>query len=152
MRISSKISKRCADLTIKKPVLATKSPFTTIQIEVCLGCLREKNSRDDVYSSFTVGTELKGINAWDSSEVFRPKSKPYMILVNIRKKFRLFSFDFCHNFDVRTFSRYKSIRRTNFLLRGIWNFSSSNVLFGPIRWDPWRLFEMSIIYCKKSAF
>ncbi len=32
------------------------------------------------------------------------KSKPYMTLVNIRTKFRFFSFDFCQNFDVTTFS------------------------------------------------
>jgi hypothetical protein len=32
------------------------------------------------------------------------KSKPYMTLANIRTKFRFFSFDFCQNFDVTTFS------------------------------------------------
>jgi hypothetical protein len=36
-----------------------------------------------------------------------------MPLVNFqKKKFRFFSFDFCQNFEVRTFSRRLSIRGT----------------------------------------
>jgi hypothetical protein len=35
-----------------------------------------------------------------------------MTFVNFRKKFRFFSFDFCQNFDVRTFPRWLSIRGT----------------------------------------
>jgi hypothetical protein len=37
---------------------------------------------------------IKGTQAWDCFEFFLPKSKPYMTLVNIREKFRFFSFDF----------------------------------------------------------
>jgi hypothetical protein len=36
---------------------------------------------------------------------FFPKSNPYMPLVNFRKKFRIVSFDFRQNFEVRTFTR-----------------------------------------------
>jgi hypothetical protein len=39
-----------------------------------------------------------------------------MPLVNFRKKFRFFSFNFRQNFEVQTFSRWLSIRRTNFFL------------------------------------
>jgi hypothetical protein len=35
-----------------------------------------------------------------------------MPLVKFRKKFRIFSFDFLQNFDVRKFSRWLSIRGT----------------------------------------
>jgi hypothetical protein len=37
-----------------------------------------------------------------------------MPLVNFRKKFRLVSFDFRQNFEVRTFTRWLSIRGTKF--------------------------------------
>ena len=50
---------------------------------------------------------------------FWPKSNPYMPLVNFRKKFRFFSFDFRQNFEVRTFIRWLSIRGTKFFLRDI---------------------------------
>jgi hypothetical protein len=50
---------------------------------------------------------------------FWPKSNPYMPLVNFRKKFRFFSFDFRQNFDVRRFSRWLSIRGTKFVWRDI---------------------------------
>ncbi len=50
---------------------------------------------------------------------FLPKSNPYMPFVNCRKKFRFFSFDFCQNFDVRTFPRWLSIRGAKFFLRDI---------------------------------
>ena len=53
---------------------------------------------------------------------FWPKSNPYMPLVNFRKKFRLVSFDFRQNFEVRTFTRWLSIRGTKFFLRDIKNF------------------------------
>ncbi len=43
-----------------------------------------------------------------------PKSNPYMPFVNFRKKFRLFSFNFRQNFDVRTFPRWLSILGTKF--------------------------------------
>jgi hypothetical protein len=42
-----------------------------------------------------------------------------MPLLNFRKKFRFFSFDFCQNFDVRTFLWRLSIRGTKFFLRDI---------------------------------
>jgi hypothetical protein len=42
-----------------------------------------------------------------------------MPLVNFRKKFRFFSFDFRQNFEVRTFSRRLSIRGTKFFWRDI---------------------------------
>jgi hypothetical protein len=42
-----------------------------------------------------------------------------MPLVNFRKEFRLFSFDFRQNFEVRTFKRRLSIRGTKFFLRDI---------------------------------
>ncbi len=45
---------------------------------------------------------------------FWPKSNPYMPLVNFRKRFRLVSFDFRQNFEVRTFTRWLSIRGTKF--------------------------------------
>ncbi len=45
---------------------------------------------------------------------FWPKSNPYMPLVNFRKKNRLVSFDFRQNFEVRTFTRWLTIRGTNF--------------------------------------
>ncbi len=57
---------------------------------------------------------FKGIQAWDSYEFFWPNSKPSMTLVNICNKFRIFYFDFCQKFDVRTFSRWLNIRGTNF--------------------------------------
>ncbi len=50
---------------------------------------------------------------------FWPKSNPYMPLVNFRKKIRLVSFDFRPNFEVRTFTRWLSIRGTKFFLRDI---------------------------------
>ena len=42
-----------------------------------------------------------------------------MPFVNLRKKFRFFSFDFRQNFDVRTFPRLLNIRGTKFFLRDI---------------------------------
>jgi hypothetical protein len=50
---------------------------------------------------------------------FGPKSKPYIPLVNFRKKFRFFSFDFRQNFEVRTFLQRLSIRGTRFFWRDI---------------------------------
>ncbi len=50
---------------------------------------------------------------------FWPKSNPYMPLVNFWKKFGLVSFDFRQNFEVRTFTRWLSIRGTKFFLRDI---------------------------------
>ncbi len=50
---------------------------------------------------------------------FWPKSNPYMPFVNFRKKICFFSFDFRQNFDVRTFTRWLSIRGTKFFLRDI---------------------------------
>ncbi len=65
---------------------------------------------------------------------FLPKSNPYMPFVNFRKKFRFFSFNFCQNFDVRTFPRWLSIRGTKFFFRDIQkNFFLQNLHFGPIR-------------------
>ncbi len=53
---------------------------------------------------------LNGTQAWDILIFFIPKSNPYMPLVNFWKKIRLVSFDFRQNFDVRTFTRWLSIR------------------------------------------
>ena len=53
---------------------------------------------------------------------FWPKSNPYMPLVNFRKKFRLVSFDFRQNFEVRTFTPWLSIRGTKLFLRDIQKF------------------------------
>jgi hypothetical protein len=50
---------------------------------------------------------------------FWPKSNPYMPLVNFRKKFCLVSFDFRQNFEVRTFTRWLSIRGNKFFFRDI---------------------------------
>jgi hypothetical protein len=50
---------------------------------------------------------------------FLPKSNPYMPLINFRKKIRLVCFDFRQNFEVRTFTRWLSIRGTKFFLRNI---------------------------------
>ncbi len=67
-----------------------------------------------------------------------------MSFVNLRKKFRCFSFDFRQNSDVRTFPRWLSICGTKFFLRGIQNFFFHNLHFGPIRWVPWRFFKILI--------
>ncbi len=45
-----------------------------------------------------------------------------MPLVNFWKKFRLVSFDFRQNFEVRTFTRWLTIRGTKFFLRDIQKF------------------------------
>ncbi len=45
-----------------------------------------------------------------------------MPLVNFRKKIRSVSFDFRQNFEVRTFTRWLSIRDTKFFLRDIQKF------------------------------
>ncbi len=80
-------------------------------------------------SLFPVGEVFKGAQAWDNFEFFWLLSNPYMPFVNFRKKFRLFSFDFRQNFDVRTFPRWLSIRETKFFLREIQKlFSKSSTL------------------------
>ncbi len=66
--------------------------------------------------------------------IFLLKSKPYMPLVNFGKKFWFFSLDFCQNFDVRTFSRWLSIRGTKFFWWAIKKFGTQKFHFGPIRW------------------
>ncbi len=53
---------------------------------------------------------------------FWPKSNPYIPLVNFQKNFCFFSFDFRQNFEVRTFSRWLSIRGTKFFWRDIQKF------------------------------
>ncbi len=67
-------------------------------------------------------TNLKGTQAWDNLDFFIPKSNPYMPLVNFQKKFRFFCFDFCQDFDVRTFPRWLSIRGTKFFWWAIQKF------------------------------
>ena len=80
------------------------------------------------------------------------KSNPYMPLVNFRKKFRFFSFDFRQNFDVRTFPRWLSIRGTKFF----WDLSkkvvSQNLHYSPIRWVPKRFFQILIFYSRNLHF
>jgi hypothetical protein len=84
---------------------------------------------------------------------FLPKSNPYMPLVNCRKKFRLVSFDFCQNFEVRTFTRWLSIRKTKFFLRDIQKFFfSQNLHYGPIRWALRRFFQILIFYNRNLHF
>jgi hypothetical protein len=68
---------------------------------------------------------MKGTQAWDNLDFFLPKSNPHMPLVNFRKKFRIFFFDFRQNFEVWTFSRWLSIRGIKFFWRDIHFFSSS---------------------------
>jgi hypothetical protein len=79
---------------------------------------------------------------------FGPKSNPYMPLVNFRKKIRIVSFDFRQNFEVRTFTRWLSIRGTKFFLRDIKIFFFQNLHCGPIRWVPWRFFQILIFFLK----
>ncbi len=62
-----------------------------------------------------------------------------MPLVNFRKKFRFFSFDFRRNFEVRTFSRLLSIRGTKFFWRDI---QKKKNHCGPIGWVPKRFFRI----------
>ena len=70
--------------------------------------------------AFLGAWEFKGTQAWDIFDFFCwPKSNPYMPLVNFRKKFGLVSFDFRQNFEVRTFTRWLSIRGTKFFLGDI---------------------------------
>jgi hypothetical protein len=68
-----------------------------------------------------------------------------MPLVDFRKKIRFFSFVFRRNFEVRTFSRWVSIRGTKFFLRDIQKlFFLQNVHLGPIRWIPKLFFKIWI--------
>ncbi len=89
---------------------------------------------------------------------FWPKSNPYMPFVNFWKKF---SFDFRQNFEIRTFSRWLSIRGTKFfveifkkfffkmftlvLLDGYLNGFSKFIFFIVeiciLIWDFWVIFE-----------
>jgi hypothetical protein len=78
--------------------------------QLLMWCRHE--AREAIFQS----TFLKGTQAWDVFEIFFFKSNPYMPLVNFRKKFRLVSFDFRQNFEVRTFTRWLSIRGTKFFL------------------------------------
>ncbi len=84
-----------------------------------------------------------------------------MPFVNLRKKFRFFSFDFRQNFDVRTFPRWLSIRRTKFFyelskklffkiftlvsldgfLDGFWKFRLFIVKICILIWYFWVFFE-----------
>ncbi len=76
-----------------------------------------------------------------------------MPFVNFRTKFRFFSFDFRHNFDVRTFPRWLSERGTKFFWWAIQKiFFFHNLHFGPIRWVPRRFLKISIIYCTEYIF
>jgi hypothetical protein len=91
---------------------------------MCLGlpliflyyCLRDFYFKFGFRSATALPRCLKGTHAWNNFEFFWPKSNPYMPLVHFRKKFRLFSFDFRQNFEVRTFSRWLNIRGTKFFL------------------------------------
>jgi hypothetical protein len=80
-----------------------------------------------------------------------------MPLVNFRKKFRFFSFDFCQNFDVQTFSRWLSLRgfaEPNFFGELSKIFLNSNFHFGPtrMRWVPRRFFKISIVFGQNLHF
>ncbi len=80
------------------------------------------------------------------------KSNPYIPLVNFQKKFHFFSFHFRQNFEVRTFSRWLSIRGTKFFWRDIQNIFFQNVHLGPIRWVPKRFFKIWIPYSRNFYF
>ena len=76
---------------------------------------------------------IKGTQAWDKFEFFLlPILNPYMPFVNFWKKVRFFSFDFCQNFDVRTFPRWLSICGTKFFWEISKNLLFKNLYFGPI--------------------
>ncbi len=83
---------------------------------------------------------------------FLPKSNPYIPLVNFQKKILFFSFDFRQNFEVRTFSRWLSIRGTKFFWRDIQKFFFQNVHLGPIRWVPKLFFKIWILYSRNLHF
>jgi hypothetical protein len=87
---------------------------------------------------------FKGTQAWDSFEFFGLKSKPYMTLVNNRKKCRFFSIDFYQNFcDDWAYSE------PIFLVRYMKNFFKT-IHFGPIRWAPWRFFSKFRVFIIKN--
>jgi hypothetical protein len=76
-----------------------------------------------------------------------------MPLVNFREKIRFFSFDFRQNFEVRTFSRWLSMRGTKIFWRDIQlNFVSKTVHLGPIRWVPKWFLKILIFYCQNLHF
>ncbi len=62
---------------------------------------------------------VKGTQAWHIFEFFLTLIKSLHALGKFSKKFCLVSFDFCQNFEVRTFTRWLSIRGTKFFLRDI---------------------------------
>jgi hypothetical protein len=72
-----------------------------------------------------------------------------MPLVNF---FRLDSFDFRQNFEVRTFTRWLSIRGIKFFLRDIQKFFFQNLHYGPIIWAPRRFFQILIFYNRNLHF
>ncbi len=77
---------------------------------------------------------IKGTKAWTIFKFFLPKSYPYMPLVKFWTKLRCFSFDFRQNFEVRTFSRWLSIRGTKKFFGEISKkIFSQKVHLGPIR-------------------
>jgi hypothetical protein len=78
------------------------------------------------------------------SNFFSPKSNPYMALVNFRKKIRLVSFDFRRNLEVRTFTRWLSIRGTKFFWEISKIFFLQNLHYGPIEWVPKRFIQILI--------
>ncbi len=88
---------------------------------------------------------FKGTQAWDNFEFFLPKSKPFMPLVNFQTKFWFFSFHFCQNFDVRTFSWWLSVHRTKFFWGAINFFFLQNFHFGPFRWVFIRFFKFDYL-------
>ncbi len=65
-----------------------------------------------------------------------------MPFVNLQKKFRFISFDFRQNFDVWTFPRWLSIRKSKFFFRDIQKIFPK----GPIRYVPRRFFQIWIFY------
>ncbi len=96
---------------------------------------------------------VKDTQAWDIFEFFLPKSNPSMPLVNFRKKFCLVSFDFCQNFEVQTFTRWLSIRGTQFFLRDIQkNFFSKIFTMVLFRWVPRRFLQILIFYSQNLHF
>ncbi len=71
-----------------------------------------------------------------------------MLSVYFRKKFRFFSFDFRQNFEVQTFSRWLSIRRTKFFGEISQKCCFQKVHFCPIRWVPKRFFKILVFIVK----
>jgi hypothetical protein len=114
---------------------------------ICDHCLKNHRSHyncDPVESHIIFNNQnLKGTQVWDSFDFFWPKSKPYMTLVNIFKKFESFILIFPEfRGDWANAEPIFCCEVSDFFF---------HFHFGPIRWDPWRFFKISIIYRRYLA-